>query len=440
MKFRLRVFCGHDAGASFLLEDGQELWVGRGIECGARLNDPAVSRTHCRIVIENGQATLYDAESRWGTFVEDEPVERRALQPGERILVGETELLLEREATPADTTLAKPLVSPDARPLDAWPHEKHEQAEVLGEPTPRGRQPRGAAPFHADFAGLAGTRFARFQVESIVARAQTGVVFRASDTDKGRTVALKVFYPENFHDAHNMRRFLRAVRTMLPIKHENLVTLYRAGRSRGLCYTACEFVEGENAAQLIQRTGISGMLQWQHAFRLAVHVARALEVAEQHGIIHRNITPRNILIRSSDRLAKLGDLVLTRAMEGTRREQITRPGELVGQLEYLSPEQTTGARPIDNRSDIYSLGATLYAVLTGRPPFEGRTAVETILKIQIEEPVKPTQYHLSIPSLFEDVVVRMLAKRPEDRFQTPTSLLKDLDHVAKYQGICLDDQ
>jgi len=180
------------------------------------------------------------------------------------------------------------------------------------------------------------------------------------------------------------------------------------------------------------------MLEWQHAFRMAVHMARALEVADQHGIIHRNVTPRNILIRSSDRLVKLGDLVLAKAMEGTRQEQITRPGELVGQLEYLSPEQTTGARPPDTRSDIYSLGATLYAVLTGRPPFEGGSPTETILKIQAEEPVKPTKYHLSIPPLFEDVVLRMLAKRPEDRYRSPKDLLKDLKRVAKYQGLRWD--
>jgi serine/threonine-protein kinase len=102
--------------------------------------------------------------------------------------------------------------------------------------------------------------------------------------------------------------------------------------------------------------------------------------------VHRNITPRNILIRETDGVAKLGDLVLAKAMEGTSQEQITRSGELVGQLEYLSPEQTTHARPPDARSDIYSLGASLYALLTGRPPFEGRSVPETIQKIQTEEP------------------------------------------------------
>ena len=467
MSFRLRVIRGPDIGTEFLLDEGQEAVIGRGLDCTVRLTDPSVSRRHCRIVVQGGQAVLYDDDSRWGTLVNGEATNYRVLKRGDRITVGETELRFELEASPNATTLAKPSdrqERPGRRQVidGSWegigasgeggaggvvPEAACGKRRAPSPPTPLpqagegslgGRRPGTREPI-ADVTQLVGARFARFQVDSVVARAATGVVFRASDAGKGRTVALKVFYPENFQDARNVRRFLRAVRTMLPIKHENLVALYRAGRSRGLCYTACEFVEGESAAQLIQRIGISGMLEWQHAFRMAVHMARALEVAEGHGIIHRNVTPRNILIRSSDRLVKLGDLVLAKAMQGTRQEQITRPGELVGQLEYLSPEQTTGARPPDTRSDIYSLGATLYAVLTGRPPFEGRSPTETILKIQTEEPVKPTKYHLSIPPLFEDTVLRMLAKRPDDRFQTATKLLKDLDRVAKYQGLCPDD-
>jgi serine/threonine-protein kinase len=379
------------------------------------------------------------------------------LQPGDRITVGETELLFQREPSPDAPTLAKP---DDRQDESSGPQGIDVSWEAVGAsgedggdedaPSPPApllqagegspeRQAQGARDAISELGRLVGKRFARFQVESLVARAQTGVVFRACDPENERAVALKIFYPENFHDDQNVRRFLRAVRTMLPIRHDNLVTLYHAGRSRGLCYTASELVEGESAAELIQRIGISGMLPWQHAFRIAVHVARALTVAEAHGIIHRNVTPRNVLIRSSDRLAKLGDLVLAKAMEGTRHEQITRPGELVGALEYTSPEQTTAARPPDTRSDLYSLGATLYALLTGRPPLEGRSPAETILKIQTEEPVKPTQYHLAIPPLLEDVVLRLLAKRPEDRPQTAATLLKSLDNVARYQGLRLDE-
>jgi serine/threonine protein kinase len=309
-------------------------------------------------------------------------------------------------------------------------HSKH--GEVPGaSPVPAQRK---TLPI-VDLAALAGTQLARCDLQKVVARARTGVVFRARETEKDRPVALKVFDRQNFQDDRQIQRFLRAVRTMIPIRHENLVALYRAGRAQGLCYTVCEFVEGESVADLIDRTGISGMLQWRQAFRIAMDTARALEVAEENGIVHRNVTPRNILIRSNDGLAKLGDLVLAKALEETGQDRITRPGELVGELAYLAPEQTGVKCPVDCRSDIYSLGATLYAILTGRPPFEGRTPVETILKIQTEEPTKPTHYHLAIPPLFENVVLRMLAKRPEDRYRTPGHLVRELEHVARYQGL-----
>jgi serine/threonine-protein kinase len=250
-------------------------------------------------------------------------------------------------------------------------------------------------------------------------------------------VAFKVFYPAMFADETAMARFLRAAKTMLPIRHENLVTLYMAGRKEDFCFTASEFVEGESAAQLKERVGISGMLSWEQALRIAAHIGQALAVAEEHRIVHRNVTPQNILIRASDKVAKLGDLILAKAMEGIHAVQVTRPGELVGELAYMSPEQTAGDKGVDCRSDLYGLGATLYAVLTGRPPLEGRNRADMILKIQTQPPEKPTKYHLAISPMFEGVILRLLAKRPDDRYQTAKDLLADLARVAKFQGFSL---
>jgi len=183
---------------------------------------------------------------------------------------------------------------------------------------------------------------------------------------------------------------------------------------------------------------MAGMLDWRYALRVAIHIGRALAFAQEHSIIHRNITPQNIMVQNSDKLAKLGDLMLAKALEGTNAEQITRPGELVGDVHYMSPERTRGnADEVDGRSDIYSLGATTYALLTGRPPFEGGSLVETITKIRQAEPVKPTKFQLTIPGLLEGTVLRMLAKRPADRFQTAAEMLTDLERVAKYQGLTL---
>jgi len=136
-------------------------------------------------------------------------------------------------------------------------------------------------------------------------------------------------------------------------------------------------------------------------------------------------------------VVKLGDLILAKAVEGTLARRVTRPGELVGEVAYMSPERTREGANVDCRSDIYGLGATVYALLTGRPPFEALGLPLLITKIRDEEPEPPKNYQLAIPDLFQDLVLRMLSKRIEDRHQTPTELLRDLVRVGKYQGLIL---
>jgi serine/threonine-protein kinase len=179
------------------------------------------------------------------------------------------------------------------------------------------------------------------------------------------------------------------------------------------------------------------MLDWRYAFHVAVDIARALEAAYARQIVHRNITPANILVRSCDRVAKLADLMLAKAMSGSLARQVTRPGELIGDVLYMSPERTRSQADVDTRSDIYSLGATLYALLTGRPPFESESLLDAIDNIRNAPPVPPKKYQLSIYDLFENVVLRMLQKRPDERYQTPTELLDELRRIGNYQGIAV---
>jgi serine/threonine protein kinase len=132
--------------------------------------------------------------------------------------------------------------------------------------------------------------------------------------------------------------------------------------------------------------------------------------------------------------AALGDLIKAKALEGVLARQITRPGELIGDVTYMSPERTRGTTDVDVRSDLYGLGATTYALLTGRPPLEGATMVEKIAKIRNEAPVKPTKYHMAIPSGFEGIVLKLLAKRPADRYASAAELLKELERVGRLNG------
>jgi serine/threonine protein kinase len=406
MTMQLVVVAGPDKGRTFPLLPATPLLVGRSKDTETRLTDPHVSRVHCQVQIDGGQAVVLDKGSAAGTLVNGKKITQQVLKPGDIIRVGETQLRLESEDLAAQTTVNKP---PAAAPA-----------------TPPGER----------LTELTGKTLSHYDVGQVLAKGQSGIVFGARDTKEDRVVALKVLWPEFSRNEDEMQRFIRAMKTMMPLRHPNLVTIFNAGKTGPYCWIAMEFVQGESLTEVIQRIGVGNMLDWRQSLRVAVHLGRALEFAHGQHIIHRGITPRNILIQDVDKLAKLGDLMLAKALEGTLAEQITRPGELVGDLRYMSPERTRGnSNEVDGRSDIYSLGATLYHMLTGRPPFEGDSLIETINKIRQAQPVAPTKYQLAIPALFEGAVLKMIAKRPEERYQSAGDMLKDLERVAKFQGM-----
>ena len=408
---QLVVIAGPDQGRNFALPDDQTLVIGRGEKTETKLKDPQVSRVHCQIQVQGGKALLVDAGSTGGTLINGKRVKEHHLRLGDVIAIGSTQLQYQVESTPEASTVV-----------------------VGSPPTPR---PAGLEKA-GQLADLVGQTLAHFHMEAAIARGQSGMVFKAGDKREERTVALKVLWPEFSKNEEEMQRFVRAMKTVLSLRHANLVTLYGAGKAGNYCWIAMEYVDGESLTQVIQRIGAAGMLDWRNALRVAVHVARALEFAEENQILHRNIKPSNILIQHSDKLTKLGDLMLAKALEGTLAEQITRPGELIGDIAYMSPERTRGSTAqVDCRSDIYSLGATVYALLTGRPPFDAGSLPETIMKIRQAEPVKPKRYQLSIPDLLEGTVLKMLAKRPDDRFQNAKALLVELERVAKFQGMTI---
>jgi hypothetical protein len=415
MPKRLVVIAGPDKGKAWVLPAGETVLIGRSKATETRLSDPHVSRVHCQIQVEDDKILLSDFESAGGTFVNNRKIHQQEITPGDTIRIGETQLRYQDDDVAEASTMAPP-VHPTPRPSSKSP----------GAPSSGGDK----------LADLSGKILSHFEVGPVLAKGHTGVVFKARDTKENKEVALKVLWPEISQVDDEMQRFVRAMKTMLPLRHPNLIAVYGAGKTGSYCWMAMEYVEGESLTQVIGRIGVAGLLDWRNAVRVAIHLARALEYAQEQQIIHRNITPNNIMVRASDKLTKLGDLMLAKALEGTLAETITRPGEIVGDVSYMSPERTKGsAAEVDGRSDIYSLGATVYALLTGRPPFIGDSLTDTVRKIRQAEPEKPKKYQLSIPDQFEGVVLKMLAKRPEDRYQTASELLKELERVAKFQGV-----
>jgi len=405
MLAQLFAIAGADKGRTFTLKEGQTLVIGRGQESETELKDPHASRKHCLLSVENGAFIVVDQESASGTFVNGKQVKRHVLQPGDVLRVGGTELRLQLEG-------------------------RHDESTLLGPPA--NPKPKPAVTPLKD---LVGQSLAHFEIKQVIATGNSGLVFMAHDTKLDRPTALKVLWPETSQQEDERQRFVRAMKTMLPVHHENIIEIYAAGKNGPYCWVAMEYVDGESLTEVIRRIGTAGMLDWRNAFRIAVHVGRALDEAYKHQIIHRNITPRNILLRKSDKVAKLGDLMLAKALEGNLSQPVTQLGQLVGDLAYMPPERTRTGAEVDCRADIYSLGATVYALLTGHPPFEGDSIPEVITKIRQAEPIRPKEFQLSIADRFQDCVLQMLAKRPEDRFQKPADLLKELNRIALFDNI-----
>jgi hypothetical protein len=416
----LSILSGPDAGTVFVVTPQKRLRVGRGAECELTLHDPSVSRLQFEICFENGRPVLVDPGSRWGTLINGTKKDRHKLQPEDRIIVGDTELCWFPVSEPSASTIA-PVRSPSFLPAVDKPQLSPQERPAAARPELRRT---------LDPSMLVGQTFTTYQVQFLEAKSRTGVVFRALDRDSHAAVALKLFSPELMHSDQAMERFLHIIQTMGPYRHSHLVALYDAGVANGLCWTASEFVIGESAKQLISNISVKGTLDWRRVLRIGVDVAEALEFAAAHHVVHRNVTPTNVLIRRSDGVAKLGDLMLSKALDSLNLDMRTRRGEILGDLPYLSPEQILGERT-DARSDLYNLGATLYALLTGRPPCEGQTTSETSRMIQRQRPDQPTKVHRDLPAQFEGIVMRLLSKRPEDRFVDATQLLKELARAEK---------
>jgi hypothetical protein len=401
---QLIVTAGPDRGRTFALAPGQTLQIGRSAATATKLIDPTVSRVHCEVEWVEDTYVLINVGTA-GTSVNGKPVSQHELKPGDVIRLGTTEIRFQLDQGSEQSTLAPP--------VKAAPQEGMEKLK-----------------------GLVGQTLAKHYVlEAIHAKSASGILFRATDTNSNNTVAVKVLKPEFAHNDEEMQRFIRAMNTVLPLRHPNLIALQGAGRSGDFCWMAMDFIDGESMTQVIQRIGVAGMLDWRYGYRVAAHIARALEYAHGQSILHRNVTPQNILLRTSDQTVLLGDLMLAKALEGTLAQQITRPGELLGDVAYMSPERTRGVGEIDGRSDLYGLGATVYALVTGRPPFTGTSLPELISQIRSAQPENPQKYQMSVPALFQGTILKLLAKRPEERFQTATELLADLQRVGKFAGV-----
>jgi serine/threonine-protein kinase len=263
-----------------------------------------------------------------------------------------------------------------------------------------------------------------YEILSMLGRGGMGAVYTARQKSLDRTVALKVLPPRAAKDETFIRKFISEARTVARLNHENIIAGIDVGEANGTYYFAMEHVEGESLARLIEQ---GGPVEEHRALEICAQMARALEHAHKHGLVHRDVKPQNILLAKND-VAKLCDLGLAKQMGQDDKGETT--GIPLGTPHYLSPEQARGEADVDIRSDIYSLGATLYHMLTGVPPFEGDSPMVLMTKHLTEEPVPPRRKNEEVSKAASDLVLHMMEKDKADRPQSPTELLDEIQRVS----------
>ncbi|MBW3668122.1 MAG: protein kinase [Actinobacteria bacterium] len=260
----------------------------------------------------------------------------------------------------------------------------------------------------------------RYRLVESIARGGMAEVWEAHDDVLARSVAVKVLHPHLADDDGFVERFRREAVAAARLTHPGIVATYDAGADDGVAFIVMELVRGQTLRQAM--VDASPALPTREAVRIAADVADALEHAHRAGLVHRDVKPANILLCQDPAggvRVKVADFGIAKLQSGGG--DLTQTGALVGTAKYLSPEQVEGRSP-DARSDVYALGVVLYEMLCGRPPFAADTELATALQHVQATPVTPRQLRAGIPRPLEQVVLRALAKRPEDRYQSGADL------------------
>src|SRR6185295_10582529 len=269
----------------------------------------------------------------------------------------------------------------------------------------------------------------RYLIERELGSGGMAIVYLAEDLKHRRKVALKVLRGE-LAATMGPERFLREIEVAARLQHPHILPLHDSGEAHGFLYYVMPFVDGHNLRHRISR---QGELPIHEAVKILIEVTDALAYAHSQNVVHRDIKPENILL--SGRHALVTDFGVAKAVsEATGRQQLTTAGVALGTPAYMAPEQAAGESNIDQRVDIYALGILGYELITGRTPFSGRTSQEVLAAHVMQPPVPIGQHRPACPAELENVMMKCLAKRPADRWQTAEELLTQLEPLATPSG------
>jgi WD40 repeat protein len=317
---------------------------------------------------------------------------------------------------PAVTPAADPADAPN--PLTEAFSPRHPRLPDSAAPGPATMPPTAPAPSNeaAELPTIPG-----YEILGVLGRGGMGVVYKAWQPELNRTVALKMVLAGAHAGAQELARFHTEAEAVARLHHAHIVQIYGVGRHDEHPYLVLEYVDGGSLAQ--QLTGT--LLPARRSAELVETLARAVHYAHQQGIIHRDLTPGNVLL-TADGLPKITDFGLAKLLAGGGAIR-TQSGAIVGTPSYMAPEQAAGkTKEIGPAADVYGLGAILYELVTGRPPFRAETPLETLLQAQSEEPVPPSRLQPKLPRDLETICLKALAKSPERRYASAGDLAEDL--------------
>ena len=422
---------GPERGEHVTIPHGTSLTLGRSSSAGRKVKDNHLSRIHFEVAYEGPKAILRDLNSRNGIFVNGRRVDgQRTLGEGDRILAGEQAWdvnyveRLDELAGEAEETIA--LLD---KPNGCIHCQRPISLATFAEGAVLERDNQYLCPDCSVVVGFDSREFHGFEVHERLGAGSAGMVYKATQLVLGRIVALKILIKREGLSPRVEARFLREAATISRLDHPHIVRIFDASPFPQGYFIVMEYFPGNDLQTLIEEHGVPSI---PIGVSIGLQVLDALVYAASEGIVHRDVKPANILYRPEDGVAKLSDFGLAKRIGVSAG---TRDGEGVGTPCYMPPEQVHNARNVDHRADVYSLGATLYHLLSGRYPIMANNLQEFMQGIMERDPVPIERYNPQLPPELCELIRRAMRKQPEERFANPQEMREALEAVRRKYGI-----
>ena len=272
-----------------------------------------------------------------------------------------------------------------------------------------------------------GRKLGKYEIREILGVGSKGFVFKAHDTSIGRDVAIKLLTEQSSADEVDRARFLSEAKSAGKFNHVNTVAVHEVAQEDSFTYLVMEIVSGGSADDYLQKNGGYSVAE---ATKMAIEASQGLSAAHQQGFVHRDINPRNLLLTEDDTV-KVSDFRLAKDTSGQNSQNLTLAGQVIGTPHYMSPEQCD-LQAVDARSDVYSLGATYYSLLTGKRPYEDRkNDMQVILAHHQADSPDPRDVKPEVPDVCAQIIEQAMARRPEQRYQSMEEMRGDLEAVLE---------